>query len=65
MMSRGKGVKLVNSASRERNVSVYLKNDHSGRVRIPAFGLIGIHMVMIRIRLQTWMRVIVEADVSR
>jgi len=30
---------------------------------MPAFGLIGIRMVIIAIRLQTWMRVIVDVDV--
>jgi len=35
------------------------------RARTPAFGLIGIRMVIIGIRLQTWMRVIVDVDVSR
>ena len=30
---------------------------------MPAFGLIGICMVIIGIRLQTWMRVIVDEDV--
>jgi hypothetical protein len=33
------------------------------RARMPAFGLIGIRMVMIGVRLQTWMRVIVDVDV--
>jgi hypothetical protein len=32
---------------------------------MPACGLIGIHMVIIGILLQTWMRVIVDVDVSR
>jgi hypothetical protein len=32
---------------------------------MPVFGLIGIRMVIIGIRLQTWMRVIVDVDVSR
>ena len=31
--------------------------------RTPAFGMIGIRIVMIGIRLQTWMRVIVDVDV--
>jgi hypothetical protein len=35
------------------------------RARMPAFGLIGIRMVIIGIQLQTWMRVIVDVDVSR
>jgi hypothetical protein len=35
------------------------------RARMPAFGLVGIRMVFIGIRLQTWMRVIVDVDVSR
>jgi len=30
---------------------------------MPAFGLIGIRMVIIVIRLQTWMRVILDVDV--
>jgi hypothetical protein len=33
------------------------------RARMPASGLIGIRMVIIGIRLQTWMRVIVDVDV--
>jgi len=33
------------------------------RARTPAFSLIGIHMVSIGIRLQTWMRVIVGVDI--
>jgi hypothetical protein len=33
------------------------------RPRLPAFGLIGIRMVIIGIRLQTWMRVILDVDV--
>jgi len=32
---------------------------------MPAFGLIGIRMVIIGIRLQTWMRVIVDVDVGK
>jgi len=36
---------------------------HAVRARMPAFGLIGIRMVIIGIRLQTWMRVIVDVDV--
>ena len=32
------------------------------RARMPAFGLVGIRMVIIGIRLQTWMRVIVDVD---
>jgi len=32
---------------------------------MPAFGLIGIRMVIIEIGLQTWMRVILDVDVSR
>jgi hypothetical protein len=41
------------------------KTDHKiiVRARIPASGLIGIRMVIIGIRLQTWMRVIVDVDV--
>jgi len=35
------------------------------RARMPAFGLVGIRMVFIEIRLQTFMRVIVDVDVSR
>jgi len=31
---------------------------------MPAFGLIGIRMVIIGIRLQTWMRVILDVDVE-
>jgi hypothetical protein len=30
--------------------------------RMPALGLIYIHMVIVGIRLQTWMRVIVDVD---
>jgi len=30
---------------------------------MPASGLIGIHMVVIGIRLQTWMRVILDVEV--
>ena len=33
------------------------------RARTPAFNLVGIRMVIIGIRLQTWMRVIVGVDV--
>jgi len=33
------------------------------RARMPAFGLIGIRTVFIRIRLHTWMPVIVDVDV--
>jgi hypothetical protein len=33
------------------------------RARRPAFGLIGIRVVIIGIRLQTWMRVMVGVDV--
>jgi hypothetical protein len=33
------------------------------RAHMPAFGLIGISMVFIGIRLQRWMRVIVDVDV--
>ena len=62
VMSRvGKRGKVAKS--RERNVSVYWKSDNSVRARTPAFGLIGIRMVIIGIRLQTWMRVIVGLDV--
>jgi len=32
------------------------------RACMPAFGLIGIRMVIIGIRLQTWMRVILDVD---
>jgi hypothetical protein len=35
------------------------------RARMPACSLIGIRMVVIGIRLQTWMRAIVDVDVSR
>jgi hypothetical protein len=42
-----------------------LKSDNSVRARMPAFGLIGIRMVVIGIRLQTWMRVILGVDVYR
>ena len=35
----------------------------SVRAHMPAFGLIGIRMVIIGIRLQTWMQVIVDVDV--
>ena len=35
----------------------------SVRARMPAFGLIGIRMVIIGVWLQTWMRVIVGVDV--
>jgi hypothetical protein len=35
------------------------------RAHMPAFGLIGIRMVIIRIWLQTWMQVIIDVDVSR
>jgi len=37
----------------------------SVRARMPAFGLIVIRMVIIEIRLQTWIRVILDVDVSR
>jgi len=58
----GKRGKLAKS--RERNVSVYRKSNNSVRARTPAFGLIGIRVVIIGIRLQTWMRVIVGVDVK-
>jgi len=62
VMSRvGKRGKLAKS--REPNVSVYRKYDNSVMARTPAFGLVGIRMVIIGIRLQTWMRVIVGVDV--
>jgi len=46
--------------SRERNISVYLNSDNNVRARTPAFGLIGIRMVIIGIQLQMWTRVIVN-----
>jgi len=35
------------------------------RAHMPVFGLIVIRMVIIGIQLQTWMRVIVDVEVSR
>jgi hypothetical protein len=35
------------------------------RARMPVCGLIGIRMVVLGIRLQTWMRVILDVDVTR
>ena len=51
--------------SRERNISVYWKSDNSVRARTPAFGLIGIRMVLRDIRLQTWTWVIVNRCIGK
>jgi hypothetical protein len=54
------------SAAIQRNLSVLTKKQHWTdivRARMPAFGLIGIRMEIIGIRLHTWMRVIVDVDV--
>jgi len=45
-------------------IATFIVDVHpSVRARMPAFGLIGIRMIIIGLRLQTWMRVIVDVDV--
>jgi len=54
---------VANTSGNTKQTAVSKLKTISVRARTPAFGLVGIRMVIIGIRLQTWMRVIVGVDV--